>query len=187
MDLANNLQELRRKKGLTQEELAEVLGVSRQAVSKWELGEGYPEVEKLVALAKALGVSVDRLLGYEGPAGDDDQKEARAEGPFENAPSRSITITSPTEGVVASVSKVMRSQEFRGGKNSPKYALFAYGGNSDALWGGQNTFLGWYRDLESVTDELDAIKDAIETGKSTYTLRYSVKCKVGLFGTKIDG
>ena len=48
MSFSENLQMIRKKNQLSQKELAELLGVSRQAVSKWELGEGYPEVEKLL-------------------------------------------------------------------------------------------------------------------------------------------
>ena len=47
MRFGENLQTIRKKNQLSQEGLAEMLGVSRQAVSKWELGEGYPEVDKL--------------------------------------------------------------------------------------------------------------------------------------------
>ena len=69
MSFAENLQAFRKKNGLTQEDLAELLGVSRQAVSKWEQGDGYPEVEKLLILADKLGVSLDALMGRE-PLGD---------------------------------------------------------------------------------------------------------------------
>ena len=62
MSFADRLQAERRKNGLTQEGLAEAMGVSRQAVSKWEQGEGYPEVEKLLALADKFGVSLDYLM-----------------------------------------------------------------------------------------------------------------------------
>ena len=69
MSFGENLQEVRRKNQLSQEDLAEMLGVSRQAVSKWELGEGYPEVEKLLVLARRLNLSLDRLLDNEAAAG----------------------------------------------------------------------------------------------------------------------
>ena len=62
MSFGENLQALRKKNQLSQEALAEMLGVSRQAVSKWELGDGYPEVEKLLFLSKKLNVSLDSLL-----------------------------------------------------------------------------------------------------------------------------
>ena len=51
-----NLKKIRRKNQLSQEDLAEMLGVSRQAVSKWELGDGYPEVDKLLILSRKLNV-----------------------------------------------------------------------------------------------------------------------------------
>ena len=59
MSFSENLQAIRKKNQMSQEELAELLGVSRQAVSKWELGEGYPEVEKLLILSKKLNRSQD--------------------------------------------------------------------------------------------------------------------------------
>ena len=60
---AARLAELRREKGLSQEELAEKLNVSRQAVSKWERGESSPDTDNLIALAQLYGVSLDVLLG----------------------------------------------------------------------------------------------------------------------------
>ena len=62
MEFNEKLQELRKQKGLTQEELAEVLYVSRTAVSKWESGRGYPNIESLKAISKYFGVSLDELL-----------------------------------------------------------------------------------------------------------------------------
>lgn len=62
MEFHQKLQELRKRKGLTQEELAQALYVSRAAVSKWESGRGYPSIDSLKALAKFFGVSVDGLL-----------------------------------------------------------------------------------------------------------------------------
>lgn len=56
------LQELRKRKGLTQEELAECLYVSRTAVSKWESGRGYPNIDSLRAIAKFFSITVDELL-----------------------------------------------------------------------------------------------------------------------------
>lgn len=59
---ANRLYELRKKKGLSQEALAEKLGISRQSVSKWERAESSPDTDNLIALAKLYGVSLDELL-----------------------------------------------------------------------------------------------------------------------------
>lgn len=62
MEFCEKLQELRKKRGLTQEELAEQLYVSRTAISKWESGRGYPSIDSLKAIAKYFSVSVDDLL-----------------------------------------------------------------------------------------------------------------------------
>ncbi len=62
MSVAENLIELRRAKGLSQEELAEYLAVSRQAIGKWESGNSLPEVEKLIQLSDFYKVSLDRLI-----------------------------------------------------------------------------------------------------------------------------
>ena len=65
MDLGKKLQELRKQKGLTQEELAEILYVSRTAVSKWESGRGVPNIESLKAISRFFSVSIDELLSGE--------------------------------------------------------------------------------------------------------------------------
>jgi len=62
MVLSEKLQSLRKQKGISQEQLAEMLNVSRQAVSKWELGESLPEVDNIVRLSEIFGVSTDYLL-----------------------------------------------------------------------------------------------------------------------------
>lgn len=62
MELHEKLQELRKQKGLTQEELAQRLYVSRTAISKWESGRGYPSIDSLKAIAKFFSVTVDELL-----------------------------------------------------------------------------------------------------------------------------
>lgn len=65
MEFNEKLQELRKARGLTQEELAEALFVSRTAISKWESGRGYPSIDSLKAIAKFFGVSIDMLLSCE--------------------------------------------------------------------------------------------------------------------------
>ncbi|MBR2600403.1 MAG: helix-turn-helix transcriptional regulator [Erysipelotrichaceae bacterium] len=176
MSFGENLQAIRKKNQLSQEELAEMLGVSRQAVSKWELGEGYPEVDKLLVLSGKLNVSLDSLLA----------EEKTTTEPRDSKPSDKIRIISPHEGVIMNVSKVMRSPQFKGGKNSPKYALFASDGNNQSVWGEERTFLAWYRNLEDVTREITKIQDAMNAGTASYTLQYSVKCKQNLFRTIED-
>ena len=63
MELSDKILQLRKALGLSQEQLAEQLGVSRQSISKWETGQSAPELDKLVALSRIFGVSTDELLG----------------------------------------------------------------------------------------------------------------------------
>lgn len=65
MELNEKLQQLRKEKGLTQEQLAEDLFVSRTAVSKWESGKGYPNIESLKSISNLFSVSIDDLLSGE--------------------------------------------------------------------------------------------------------------------------
>ena len=77
MEFNEKMQELRKQKGLTQEELAERLYVSRTAVSKWESGRGYPNIESLKAIANFFSVSIDVLLSGDEvlTIAEEDQKE----------------------------------------------------------------------------------------------------------------
>lgn len=65
MKLADKLLQLRKKSGMTQEELAHQMNVSRQSISKWEAGLSYPELDKLVQLSEIFQVSTDFLLKEE--------------------------------------------------------------------------------------------------------------------------
>lgn len=62
MSFAENLQYLRKREKITQEELSEELNVSRQSVSKWETGEAYPETEKIIILCDKFNVTMDELM-----------------------------------------------------------------------------------------------------------------------------
>lgn len=67
MEFNNKLYELRKQKGFSQEELANRLNVSRQTVSKWEVGDSTPDMEKLVAISDLFGVSLDELILNKAP------------------------------------------------------------------------------------------------------------------------
>ena len=67
--LGNRIKNARLSAGLTQEKVAELVGVSRAAISRWELGEIEPKIEHLVALSDSLGISVDHLLGIDPKSG----------------------------------------------------------------------------------------------------------------------
>ena len=62
MEFNGRLYELRKQKGMSQEELANRLNVTRQTVSKWEVGDSTPDMEKLVAISDLFGVSLDELV-----------------------------------------------------------------------------------------------------------------------------
>ncbi|MBO4618012.1 MAG: helix-turn-helix transcriptional regulator [Lachnospiraceae bacterium] len=62
MEFNNKLYELRKQKGLSQEELAGRLNVSRQTISKWEVGESTPDMDNLVSISELFGVSLDELV-----------------------------------------------------------------------------------------------------------------------------
>lgn len=62
MEIGERLQQLRKEKGISQEKLAEQLHVTRQAVSKWETGQSYPDLDNLGALCKLYGVTADYIL-----------------------------------------------------------------------------------------------------------------------------
>lgn len=82
MYISGNLQRLRKRDKITQEELADKIGVSRQSVSKWETGEAYPETDKLIAICDLFGVSLDELMRSEitdrGTVIDDSDGESKA-------------------------------------------------------------------------------------------------------------
>ena len=65
MELNEKLQQLRKQRGLTQDQVADALFVSRTAISKWESGRGYPNIDSLKAIAKYYGISIDELLSGE--------------------------------------------------------------------------------------------------------------------------
>ncbi len=62
MEFNNKLYQLRKQKGLSQEELANRLNVSRQTVSKWEIGDSSPDMEKLIAISDLFEISLDELV-----------------------------------------------------------------------------------------------------------------------------
>lgn len=74
IEIANKLLELRKEKGLSQEQLAQELGISRQAISKWERAEASPDTDNLIQLAKLYDISLDELLLHD-PSHKEEEKE----------------------------------------------------------------------------------------------------------------
>lgn len=170
MGFSDNLRQIRREQRLSQEELAERLKVSRQAVSKWEQGNGYPEVEKLLLLSEVLSVSLDRLMG--GNTGAGEEECASIKGSDET---RRILIASFDGKSIVHCYRVQASPRFRTRKDEAKYALF--GVDSSSFWGENTTVLGWYRDEEALEQEILEIQKALAGGCAAYTLKYAVKVK----------
>lgn len=62
MEIADRILNLRKQKGISQEELANIIGVSRQSVSKWESEQSTPDIEKIILLSEFFGVTTDYIL-----------------------------------------------------------------------------------------------------------------------------
>lgn len=77
LNFGENIKRLRRSRDLTQEALADALGISAQSVSKWECAYGYPDITQLPAIANYFGVTIDELLGNDSYAKEEDKKRFR--------------------------------------------------------------------------------------------------------------
>lgn len=128
MSFSENLKQVRKERGLSQEELAELLDVSRQAVSKWEQGIGYPEVEKLLLISSKLNISLDSLMLTELV-----KEKTSGDSQFEK-----ILIISSNENIIMSCSKIISSKKFKNEKWGPSYALFGVDGSN--FWGENMSF-----------------------------------------------
>ncbi|MEA4825282.1 MAG: helix-turn-helix transcriptional regulator [Clostridium sp.] len=181
MGFADNLKSIRQERHISQEELAEIIGVSRQAVSKWEQGSGYPEMEKLLALSKELNVSLDYLMLGE-------IKSTESNKTLSNniiVPTGKITIKSYDGKSIINCYKVLASHVmYKAKSDEPKYWLIAV--NSGAFWGEKSIVLGWYADEEKIKKEMDEIAEAINNGVLVYELKYAVKVKNKMLRVKID-
>ncbi len=172
MSFAENLKQIRKEHGYSQEELAELLDVSRQAIGKWENEQGYPEVEKLLLLSKKLKISLDDLMETDFASHKESTPDTKDYLSEEQSPRR-ILIVSPDEKVILDCYKVRSSYHFAAGKKAPKYALFGIDGKT--FWGENTTVLGWYAKEEDIRREIEEIHAAMLRGDATYQLQYTVK------------
>ena len=99
IEIADRLVKLRKKYGYSQEELADKLGLSRQAVSKWERAEASPDTDNLICLAKLYGVSLDELLATDDDVETivneqvkEDKKEDKVEDPEQTVTNDRVVI-----------------------------------------------------------------------------------------------
>lgn len=177
MSFGNNLREIRKQKNISQEGLAELLNVSRQAISKWEQDIGYPEMEKLLLLSKELDVSLDYLVGN---------------GKYTDTPAKQNTYSSGRimirthDGKTAVSCYKVISQRISIGTEVPNYVLFGIDRSSFLSLDENRNILGYYADKEAITKEINEIMIALGNGLPTYELKYCAKVKETLFTIKID-
>ena len=178
MSFGDNLKEIRKQRKITQEDLAELLNVSRQAISKWESGNGYPETEKLIMISRELNISLDYLLN---DASHIAEKEMTEEKCAVYAPSGKIAITTFDKENVVVCHAVKSSPILAPGKREPKYILS--GIDRVTFWGEHTTLLGWYETLEDIQKEITEITDALNKGFGSYSLKYAADVEyVGFWG-----
>lgn len=168
MSFAENLKMIRKERNITQEQLAEMLSVSRQAVSKWESGIGYPETEKLLIISKELNVSLDYLLLDEAVMKEKENNEPKS---TVYAPTGKIAIPTFDHKNVVVCHAVKCSQILAAGKDEPKYIL--NGIDKVTFWGEHSTILGWYQSAEDIEAEIAAITKALQAGCASYELQYA--------------
>lgn len=179
MSFHENLRTIRKERSLSQEELAEMLNVSRQAVSKWEQGAVYPETEKLILLSEKLDVSLDYLLR--------DKEAPLTQGKPVNLTGK-IMIKSLETNEIVSCMKVFISplfnRLFKPDPTVPQYVLF--GVDAVTLCFENRIILGWYADKEHITMEHNAIMEALKNGEAYYELQYAAKVKKGFMSVRLD-
>ncbi|UVJ58127.1 helix-turn-helix transcriptional regulator [Trueperella pyogenes] len=186
---ARHLKAARKKRDITQEHLADLLGVSRQAVSKWENGDGYPEVEKLILLSRELRVSLDSLFALHVASGTDEAEanESTAEASVPTSPPY-VRLIQPSERIAISSydgEKLCLCYDVRAtrsiGSGEIKYVLLAI--TEKGFWSRKEEIIGWYTDLDAVKKEIKAVHAAIAAGETRYQLQFFTPVEVkGMFG-----
>lgn len=176
MSFGNNLKLIRKEKGLSQEQMAEMLNVSRQAISKWESENGYPKTDKLLIIAKELGVSLDYLM-------DNIQDGQVGAGDIVVVPEsyNKIYITTFDGSKMVNCLSIRYSKIVFPAKSEPAYILQAV--DRIGFFGAHTVVLGWYEDEETVKKEMTGIMNAMERAEKIYNLKYFTDVTFG-FRTK---
>ena len=156
--LGGRIQAFRKAAGLSQEALGEQLGVSRQAVSRWESDAAVPELEKLIAMSRLFGVTVGVLLGVEPPAEDPStsgQNAAEGKDP-DTAPEAEAPVHELTDRELAAVEaiaeKYLAAQQARSSRKWPLVLLAA--GMALVLLAGS----ALWNQLQQIRQELQAVE-----------------------------
>lgn len=146
MSFPKNLKKLRIENNLSQEGLAEILEVSRQSISKYELGNVYPEIDKLMILSQKFNVSIDSLLSNEEKI--ESTTDHQNDQPITYSQNKSILITNYKGTTMASYYKFKVSPVFLPSENEPTCVL--YGIDKRTFWGEHSDMLAWYASEEDV-------------------------------------
>ena len=179
MFFSKNLKRLRKENNLSQEGIAEILDVSRQAVSKYEQGNSYPEIEKLMVLSQRFNVSIDSLLSDE-----QDIEVKPLEEPKVLPTERNIFVSDYKGRTIVSYSKFKIAPIFKSKENQPKCTLL--GIEKHTFWGEDTNILGYYALEADAIQEIKEIQQAIEKGKNIYELKYSTKVKETFWNITLD-
>ena len=192
MSFGENLKFIRKKRNITQKQLAQLLDVSRQSVSKWEADKSYPDSEKIVLIAKELDVSTDYLLlnrtnkdkSIVSDSVAENKKVTLSNSSAYSAiivPNGKIAITSFNNNSIVQCLSVKISKILSPEKYKSPYLLL--GVDKITLLGEHTVILAWYEKLEDIQKEIIDISKAIENKKLTYSLKYfsDVDFK-GMFG-----
>lgn len=174
---SEKLKELRTKKGISQEELSELLDVSRQSISRYENGTAQPDFDKLLMLSNYFEVSIDFLLGNQ--LKEENGASVGLEG------RNKITIISKIDGKMSSFYKFSLSPVYGKKEYHPEVMLLGVDGHS--FWGDSTVALGWYKERADAEAELREILEAMSQGKPAYDLRYFVGTKKrGVFDFEME-
>lgn len=175
MNFGENLQKIRKEKNISQETLAEMLGISRQAVSKWEQNTGYPEMEKLLKLSKVLNTTLDELINVNA-----DNKESNfVSKKLSSDKNDSIFIKTYDGKKIVKCIKIECMNVVGSSKDkTPQFALIGIE-TANILWGDKKIILGYYKNSEVIEEEIKSIYESIANGCTLYELKYSAKIKKG--------
>lgn len=180
MTFGEKLSKLRKENNYTQEQLADILGVSRQSISKWESNITYPETDKLIQISKLFHCTTDYLLLPECETPHDIKQETPEQKLIAN---NRIFILSRFTKKLVSCFKVTASPVIAAAKKEPKYLLL--GVDKVTILGEHTTQLGWYETEETIQKEISEISKAIQNGEASYTLKYDIEIDERSFDAKI--
>ena len=171
MSFSSNLRTFRERKSLSQEQLAGLLGVSAQDISKWEQGGGYPQTETVIEIAKKLDVSLDCLLLDKQAIDDAIERSCKQRGITRMGHNAAIEIRSGDGKLIGEFDtfEIIKTLFWREGRprctlTGEATAYFWFHMAFTHLPTTYNETLGWYETEEDANRELGEITRAIQNG-----------------------